>query len=286
MIRFAASKEIPTVLSPVMFSNQPFSTLRRALPVMRILNSLPFFPKNELVVKFQSCILSSVVLPNTYQEAALIREVFGLSKDKIRVVPNGVEKRFGEGDHRLFYERYGLKDFILFAGQADAPRKNILNLLKAMSEISTPLVIIGDMGKTEYGQTCRKIAEQMDHVFLIPTLAHDSDILCSAYHAADVFVLPSRFETPGIAAMEAALAGAKIVITEKGGTSDYFGERVEYINPDSIESIRKGIQLALKQKKDPVTLKNHILKHYTWEHTASLTAEIYTQVISKIKDQE
>jgi len=43
-------------------------------------------------------------------------------------------------------------------------------------------------------------------------------MLASAYAACDVFVLPSMFETPGIAALEAGLAGAKIVITKYGGT--------------------------------------------------------------------
>ena len=38
---------------------------------------------------------------------------------------------------------------------------------------------------------------------------HDDPLLASAYAAARVFALPSWFETPGLAALEAALAGRR-----------------------------------------------------------------------------
>ena len=76
-------------------------------------------------------------------------------------------------------------------------------------------------------------------------------LLASAYAACDVFVLPSQFETPGIAALEAGLAGAKIVITPVGGTKrSYFGNNAIYVEPTSTENIAEGILAALKNKKD------------------------------------
>ena len=48
--------------------------------------------------------------------------------------------------------------------------------------------------------------------------------LASAYAAARVFALPSWFETPGLAALEAGLAGCAVAITPYGSTRDYFGD--------------------------------------------------------------
>ena len=62
-------------------------------------------------------------------------------------------------------------------------------------------------------------------------LEHDDPLLASAYAAARVFALPSWFETPGLAALEAALAGCAVVITPFGSTREYFGELVEYARP-------------------------------------------------------
>ena len=53
---------------------------------------------------------------------------------------------------------------------------------------------------------------------------HDDPLLASAYAAARVFALPSWFETPGLAALEAALAGARWSITPFGCTREYFGD--------------------------------------------------------------
>ena len=44
-------------------------------------------------------------------------------------------------------------------------------------------------------------------------LDHHDPLLASAYAAARVFALPSWFETPGLAALEAALAGCSVAIT-------------------------------------------------------------------------
>jgi len=86
--------------------------------------------------------------------------------------------------------------------------------------------------------------------------------------------LPSLFETPGLAALEAGLAGAKIVITKYGGTTEYFGENAVYIEPRSVGSIRNGIKRSLAQEKNEL-LKNRIRKHFLWKDIAQNLARVY-----------
>jgi glycosyltransferase involved in cell wall biosynthesis len=104
-------------------------------------------------------------------------------------------------------------------------------------------------------------------------------MLASAYAACEVFVLPSLFETPGIAALEAGLAGAKIVITPHGGTRDYFGLLAQYVDPFSVESIRIGILSALSANRTD-TLQHHIKKEFLWSTTAEKTLAVYQRVLS------
>jgi glycosyltransferase involved in cell wall biosynthesis len=104
-------------------------------------------------------------------------------------------------------------------------------------------------------------------------------MLASAYAASSLFVLPSLFETPGIAALEAGLAGSRIAITKYGGTDEYFGQHAEYIEPTRITSIRNAIERALNTEKND-SLQKHIRSKYLWENVAEKTANAYRGLIS------
>lgn len=224
------------------------------------------------------CAWSQVVLPNTSAEGTLLKDGLGVDAGKIVVVPNGVEERFENADPDLFRKRYGMRDFILNVGHIGHERKNVLSLIRALGKIDHPAVIIGRVIRGAYGEACVREASGHKHILLIDGLPHDSPLLASAYAACDVFVLPSQFETPGIAALEAGLAGAKIVITPNGGTQEYFGTMAEYVDPRSVDSIREGIVRALQQKKN-TDLRDHIRREFLWQRVAEKTVAAYRRVL-------
>lgn len=266
------------VLSPVLFSNRSASNIRTLLLVEEKLTKLSAGIKSEFGHKKSICSKADLLVPNTSEEAHLIIKAFNIPTSRVSIVPNGVETRFTESDLTYFEEQTGLRDFVLFAGQASAPRKNVRALIQAFQSIEQDLVIIGDFDNSEYSNECLSLADKNPRVRLIPTQIHDSQLLSSAYAACKVFVLPSQFETPGIAAMEAALAGANIVITEVGGTKDYFGDFVEYVSPFSVRSISAGIKKALSKPKSD-GLKHHILQNFTWGKVAEQTIIQYKSVL-------
>lgn len=266
------------VLSPVLFSNRSASNIRKLLKVEEKLTSFSAGIRSEFAHKKEICSKADILLPNTSDESNLISTAFDIPTSLLHVIPNGVEKRFIDSDSTLFEKEIGFKDFVLFAGQASAPRKNVLGLLEAFEGINEKLVIIGDFGNSEYSQKCLSIADENPNVHLMNSLDHNSELLSSAYAACKVFVLPSQFETPGIAAMEAALAGANIVITEVGGTKDYFKDYATYIAPHSNKDIRKGIEKAMNIPRS-TDLKDHILKNYTWYKVAEQTMIQYKKVL-------
>ena len=69
------------------------------------------------------------------------------------------------------------------------------------------------------------------------------------------------------------------MITPYGGTREYFGEMATYVEPDSIDSIRSGIERSLQQTKG-TSLREHIRREYLWQHVAAKTAAAYREVLS------
>ncbi|MBO6793288.1 MAG: glycosyltransferase [Balneolaceae bacterium] len=273
------NKGIPLVISPVFYSNRSGKSIANVLIVERFISKIGSGIRSEYGIKAEICNYADRILPNTDKEKELVQHAFGINESKITVIPNGVESRFQHASPDLFSKKYAIQNFILFAGQAGAARKNVIQLIRVAPSIERDIVIIGDFYNDTYSQECVSLAEQAQNVHLIPTLDHDDPLLESAYAACEVFCLPSLFETPGIAAMEAALAGAKIVITKEGGTKEYFGEHAFYSNPHSDESLKIGFQSALEAPKSDA-LKNRILSNYTWNKVAEKTAAVYKDCLN------
>jgi glycosyltransferase involved in cell wall biosynthesis len=224
------------------------------------------------------CSWANAVLPNTQAEAHLMQYAMNVSSDNLFIVSNGVEERFAKAPSDLFIRQYGMQDFILYVGQIGPHRKNVHMLLKALEQVNRPAVIIGAFDDSPSGHNCRMLAKQNPHLLIIDELSHDSMLLASAYSACDVFVLPSLYETPGIAALEAALAGAKIAITPFGGTKDYFGSDAVYVDPTSVDDIANGIQAALAKEKNTV-LSERIKRDFVWEKVGEKTKQVYEHVL-------
>jgi glycosyltransferase involved in cell wall biosynthesis len=266
-------KEIPLVVTPIFFSRHPPSVLRMVNRINAILFKLlristPHIYTKELLER------ADRILPNTPREKELIIRGFGINERKVTLVHNGVDSRFADANPDEFIARYGIEDFILYVGYIGNGRKNTLSLIKALEGIDTPAVFIGPPVKTPYGELCVKEIGKNKRITLLDPLPHDSPMLASAYAACDIFVLPSLFETPGLAALEAGLAGAKIVITKFGGTEDYFRDEAIYVDPKSIASIHDGINQALKKEKSG-RLKTHIRNHYLWPTIAKQLEKVY-----------
>lgn len=268
---------IKIALSPVFFSNRSASTISASLSIEKIIGRFFSGIRSDFGVKAEACRLSTILLPNTSSETELISKGFDIPYSKIFTVPNGVESRFVNASPDVFIEKYGIKDFVLFVGQAGAPRKNVLNLMKAAAQIDSKIVVIGSLYDNDYGKSCREFAKKAGNVLFIDTLDHESELLASAYASCSTFVLPSYFETPGISALEAALAGANIVITHRGGTKDYFKNWANYLNPESTSSIAAAVNSSLSKTKSDA-LKNHILTHYTWDKVGEATLNGYALI--------
>ncbi len=269
---------VPLVVTPIFFTRHASPIIRWSTGVNNFLKRFAHGIWTDYSIVQEICRWAKAVLPNTQREAGLLVRGLGIDRRLTHVVPNGVDERFASADPALFREMYGVRDFVLNVGHIGPHRKNVLRLIRALESINVPSVIIGRIEDNAYGRECLTLAQRNPRLRIIASLPNDSGLLASAYAACDVFVLPSLYETPGIAALEAALAGAKIVITRHGGTEEYFGPEAEYVEPSSVELIHHGITAALNREKT-VALRDRIRGTYLWSSIAERYRAIYDRVL-------
>ena len=267
------------IVNSIFFSKHSPLKIKAYLFGQKLINNLLNGTMSEISMAREVCKNAELVLPNTDEENNIIKNGFGIPSQKLITIHNGVEKRFINSNPDYFEQKYNVKDFILHVGHIGADRKNTYNLLKALELLKHPAVIIGNILNNLEGKRCMAIIQNNPQILHLDWINHKDPILESAYAACNTFVLPSLYETPGRAALEAALAGAKIVITPHGGTKEYFNNLAEYCNPYSIKSISTTISNSLNSVKSD-KLSDHISKNYLWDKIAEKTKIIYEKVMN------
>lgn len=217
------------------------------------------------------------LLPNSRSEADQLVRLFGVEARRIVVAPNGADPQLIEADPRPFVERTGLRDFVLCAGRIE-PRKNQLGLLRALAGIDAATLVLGDPvpGHEAYYDACRRAAGS--RVRFLPRLEADDPLLASAYAACGCLAQPSWFETPGLAALEAAMTGAPLAVTRVGAAPEYFGRLAHYVDPHNLSSIRRGVAAALQEGRAP-RLADHVRSRFTWQQVARVTRDVYASLV-------
>lgn len=233
------------------------------------------FPLNEIRDLLH---LADRVLPNSQLEARELSEFFEVELDRFTVVPNGVDEAFGEAaDPQLFRDRFQLKGpFILCVANIE-PRKNQHRLIEAAARLDLSVVLIGQVRDVAYYEKC--LASSYAGLRCTGHIPHADVLLRSAYAACEVFALASMLETPGLAALEAAAQGARLVVTEIGSTREYFGELATYVDPADVRSIAAAIEQQLNARHNGA-LRKHVLQHYTWNAAAAALLDAYHQTLA------
>ncbi|MBU9340298.1 glycosyltransferase [Burkholderia multivorans] len=229
------------------------------------------YPIGEIHHQFS---LADRVVANSDIECETLARVLDLPRDKFVSVLNGVESMFYERQPAsLFRDAFNLRErFVLNVGNIE-PRKNQLGLVRAMKSFpDLKLVLIGHQRDLAYARTC--LEEGGEQVIYLGALPHESPMLRSAYAACDAFCLPSTLETPGLAALEAHAAGARIAVTREGSTEEYFQHRVAYLDPNDVASIAQSIHDAMTFDHAAA----HTQRDLSWQAVLSPLKTLYTSL--------
>ncbi|WP_158287888.1 glycosyltransferase family 4 protein [Falsiroseomonas bella] len=195
-----------------------------------------------------------------------------------RVVRNPVDAaRFAEADPALFRAATGLQDFVLCAARLE-PRKNQAVLAHALRGTGLPLVLLGHATDAGY----RAVLERHLHadVHVLPRLAPDSPLLASAFAAARVFALPSWAEGAPLAALEAAAAGAALVLSDESGEREYFADHARYVDPADPDALRAAVLAAWAEgRAGAAERQDFVARHYGWEAHRAATEAVYAEAL-------
>ena len=165
----------------------------------------------------------SVVVWTDGEKDALV-DYWDIDPAKVSVIPPGVDlSRFrpmSQSQSREFLG-YGEEKNILFVGRLE-PLKGLDVLFRAVAALedldNITLNVVGGDENSEEKARLQTLASRMkltQNVRFIGSVRQDE--LPLHYNAADVCVLPSHYESFGLAALEAAACGRPVVASEVGG---------------------------------------------------------------------
>lgn len=169
---------------------------------------------------------SDAICASNPYEAQQIIELYDAHADRIEIVPPGVDHAFfSPGSGQCARSALGFADSptFLFVGRIQ-PLKGVslaVGALGAMQHQNARLVIVGGPsgpdGSSELERVEKLIADHglVDRVAFIEPQQHH--MLSTYYRAATAVVVPSRSESFGLVALEAAACGVPVVATAVGG---------------------------------------------------------------------
>jgi len=268
----ARHRSIPVVVSPIFNFPSPAWQMRLK---SKFLSRMPGV-YTDLRQARRMLELAAAVLPLSAVELQRLGSIYDVPRGKMEVVPNGVDQRFFAASPALFVEKFGFKPDVLFVGRLDN-NKNVLGLLSALKGSGLKTAVIGS-AFSEEPQVFQELLRQTGpEVTYVGGVTHADPILASAYAAAKVFCLPSFKEVMPLTALEAAMAGARVVVTRNSGTRDVLGDDAWYVNPADNGEILAKIQAALAAGSNQ-PLRQRLLDGYSWEKIGARIVNIYQRL--------
>lgn len=269
MIHWGSSINPNFVFSPIIDTNTPIWKYKLATHFG--CKKLRLFSQNYALRQLKQDI--KLFFARTEYEADYLRKGYGISDDKIAIVPLS----YREINYNPSIEK---EPFCLFTGTMTQPRKNIPRLIEAAKRYGFNLKLVGNKGNAESEAKLRALIGDANNIEILGFVSDEE--LNLLYNRAKVFALPSINEGVGLAALEAAVCGCNIVITNLGGPKEYY-ERgsAELVNPYDVDDIGKAVIRALKNNHAQPHLRNNLINNYNVSTCVDKLIAYYQQLSNK-----
>lgn len=218
-------------------------------------------------------------------------ESLGVRRENIALIPNGImiDSFLNFHNDNIFRTRYCIdsRPIILFIGRLNRIKGPDL-LIKAFSMIpddfsNYQLIIAGnDCGfLDELKRITQFHGVDKKTTFLGPIFDKEK---ISAYHSADIVVIPSRFDTMTIIALEAAISGVPVLLTKQCDFSELQDAGGGLVVEASIDGLSNGLRILLSKGKELKKMgncgKEYVLKTYDWAHICKRFIKVFKKSIS------
>ena len=238
---------------------------------------------------------SDVICASSTTEESQLAALYDAPADRIEIVPPGVDHAFfSPGDQRGARSALGLGEepVLLFVGRVQ-PLKRLgmaVDVLSRIERQDATLVVVGGPSGTQGEIELARVRDQAaslgvaDRIRWVAPVPHH--LLSTYYRAADVCLVPSRSESFGLVALEAAACGIPVVaaavgglrsIVEhgrtgflvEGGDPAYFGAYVDEVLGSPMLAAELGRAAAERGRT------------FTWSTTAARLRRLYADLATR-----
>jgi L-malate glycosyltransferase len=144
---------------------------------------------------------------------------------------------------------------------------------------NTKLLIIGNGSEKESLKQQAIDLGIIDRVEILPAIPHDA--VPTYLHKIDIFVMPSRQESFGVAVLEASACGIPVIASNVGGLPEVVADKLTGLlvppnNPASLaEKLSQLIESPELRKSMGESGINFVKKNYEWSDSVKKMSDIY-----------
>lgn len=276
-----------------------FHTLDRVKAIASPEDIDPADPNRRARCELEIIDCADAVLASCTVEAGQLVDLYGAVQSRVEIVAPGVDHAFFSPGDRSQARRAIRVDhdgpLILYVGRiqplkgADIALQS-LGLLVEAGLSNAALVVVGGPsgpnGEKEMA-SLRRLGSDLglsDRVHFVAPVPHE--LLCSYYRAADCCLVPSRSESFGLVALEAAACGTPVVASAVGGLTTLIDEGATgcLVDEQSPEAFAKRL-LEVFQDEDRRAAMGRAAalraRTYTWSIAAARLRRLYAELTER-----
>lgn len=182
------------------------------------------------------------------------------------------------------------KQYVLYVGDINY-NKNVPQLIKAMKLLPEKLHLVL-VGKNFFPQEIPEwrwieaqiaLSDVADRVHMITTVqADDTEAMSAIYSEAIAYVQPSLYEGFGLPVLEAMQCNVPVIASNRSSLPEVGGEVIQLTEPTAdafASAILEVLDWSMSKREQVLRKQRQWVKHFSWQQTAELTAQVYQQLV-------